>query len=242
MAPVKWIAQHIPERVQPLIRDSYFGHLYYKHDFYNNRTEITLPSPIGEIDLYIDGLDRIIKNKAQSQYGYEPGLIQLMEKELTGESVFYDIGSRFGFYGVVATELGVKPNNIFLFESHPKFIKYLDKNTNNCNIVTDHVGVKEDNLSIDEFIIHNKTPSVIKIDVEGAERDVLDCMGEALNDRPALFIEYHPNQSERDGILNILDKYGYDHDYINHRKNKDGICYLDAPLSDSTSLIYASSE
>jgi FkbM family methyltransferase len=71
-------------------------------------------------------------------------------------------------------------------------------------------------MTTDSFIANGETPSVVKIDVEGAEVQVLDGMKMCLEHQFVrhLFIEVHPDDLARQGqsyhdITGILTRYGY---------------------------------
>ena len=65
-------------------------------------------------------------------------------------------------------------------------------------------------ISLDEFVENHPRPDFIKIDVEGAEADVLIGAGTLLSskDAPSLLIELHGRDKARK-VEAILDSYGY---------------------------------
>ena len=238
---VTQILHKTPTKLTSKLRGTFLEDLYATYNFRINHRTITLPSPIGNIDLVVDSLNRIIANKSHSKFGYEPGLIHLMKSELSDKTIYFDIGSRFGFYAIVAQNLGVDPKNIHLFESDSTVLEYLKYNVDkSCNLNSTHIGTATDNLSVNKYVENNSFPTVVKIDVEGAEEDVLKSMNQLLHKKPTLFIEYHPHKLKKDtDIFEILNDYGYEIKYIDHRVDSDEVCYLDSPHEDSTTLIYA---
>lgn len=140
----------------------------------------------------------------------ERPLIRYFTNELKHDSVFLDVGSHYGFYALLASEV-IKDGHIFAFEPSLHLKKALEKNLqqiSNCTLVNMAVGSHTGNVCfydskttgnsslsstkentalekdlnqhkqiipvtcLDEFFKKDKI-DYIKIDVEGAEIDVL---------------------------------------------------------------------
>ena len=81
----------------------------------------------------------------------------------------------------------------------PWIERYLNSSANEIRVKTN---------TLDSVLLDNKTPSLIKIDVEGHEVEVLQGGTNTLtNEKPLLIIEsFPPNQGT---VLTFLDKFGY---------------------------------
>lgn len=76
-------------------------------------------------------------------FEYEKRL--LIEKIVTSESTFYDIGANVGFYTLLASELVGENGNVISFEPVPRNVKYLRElmKLNKCNnVIIYEVAVK----------------------------------------------------------------------------------------------------
>lgn len=160
---------------------------------------------------------------------YESELREHLEKALTADGVFYDIGANAGFWPVMFSG---GCSRIFAFEPSPKNFSRLIQNVHrftnvtpvNC-IVSDvdgdlpftedgtRSGVAEGgelsikSIRVDDFVeAGNPAPSVVKVDVEGHGARCLAGMTRVLKDpRPVLFVEVH-NSEEKEALTN-LDEY-----------------------------------
>ncbi len=164
------------------------------------------------------------KNKDWYKDIPEVGLVEELENRLNSESVFYDIGSHFGFHSMVAKAVGVPENLIHTFESDGFIYSILEKNTNNTNIntVNRRVGNRNNSLKIDDYTRYNDDPTIVKIDVEGAEQNVLSAMTETLSrSKPLLYVEVHPNLITEFGysvnsLIDFLYNFDYELSVVNH--------------------------
>jgi hypothetical protein len=155
---------------------------------------------------------------------HEPMLNSALSKTLTDDSVFYDIGSQFGYHLQFAINCGVKESDIHSFEVDKLRYAILSDNFDNINLVNKKVGGdSEGELAIDEYCESNKAPDVIKIDVEGAEGGVIAGMSNTLDAfEPTIFIEVHPKLLSDFGyklsdLYYELEDIGYDITITNHR-------------------------
>ncbi|PHQ41875.1 hypothetical protein Z052_12540 [Halorubrum sp. C191] len=188
-------------------------------------SEIKVETAGGNISL-------VVPEYAREWYseGHEPILASDLTDNLTEDSVFYDIGSQFGFFIELALREGLETNQIHGFEAEYFHYRILDQQySERAHLIHDWVGKGNDgSLSIDDYTHSNDPPDVIKIDVEGAEADILDGMKETLSDKkPLLYIEIHPNKLDGFGrssneIIELLEQMEYELDTSNHR-NKESV-------------------
>lgn len=152
-------------------------------------------------------------------------LVIEMERELGPESVFYDIGAHFGFFSVVATCLGAPPHNIHSFEAYPYHYYVLKKNVSHPSSHTFRafVGDANSEINLDNYSNHHSKPTHVKIDVEGAEVEVIQGMKDLLGThKPTLYIEIHPKEIRNLGyhtndLLDQLTEYGYEFQAAKHK-------------------------
>ena len=139
---------------------------------------------------------------------WEPRTTEYVEKHLKTGQTFVDVGANVGYYSVLATKLGAK---VLAFEPSANNRKFLEKN---CDVQVFSQALSNENGSA---ILYTDTtpgqyslmgsgkgeavetvrfddlnlpvPDMIKIDVEGAERQVLEGMPSVLNtDKPITVI------------------------------------------------------
>lgn len=153
---------------------------------------------------------------------YEPEQTDLFSRHVGPDDVVLDLGAHTGYYTLLASRLVGRGGRVFAFEPHPRNAWFLRQHArlNGCrNVevvegaaydrtgvvrfrygagsgtgqVADQgaVGVKA--VRIDDFVQQRGiVPSVIKVDVEGGERPVLEGARETLlRDRPIVFLSTH---------------------------------------------------
>lgn len=162
--------------------------------------------------------------------GHEPPVIEQLSELLSHDSVYYDIGSHYGYHISAAKEIGIKSANIHAFEGDQKHFEILKMNAPQAHTHNLFVGSNSsepDQISLDEYAKRNDPPDVLKIDVEGAEYNVLDGMISVIEDyKPDMLIEIHPqylgkfNASE-ESVRNFLSDYGYDLLGFPHQEDTD---------------------
>ena len=143
---------------------------------------------------------------------YEPPLMRWLERVVKPGSTFYDVGSNDGHIALIAAKLVGQEGCVYAFEQDTETRKCLQRNlelnpdlASRIHVVPYSVGRIHDvgaaKLSLDGFAAEAtvvRAPDAIKVDVEGAEDDVLVGMRQLLNDRrPALFIECHSLELHR---------------------------------------------
>jgi len=190
--------------------------------------EITLPTSDNyAISLYCFGL----------LTGEDVFLAKFLLKNLQPESVFYDIGANYGYYGLLAREMA-QDGEVHFFEPVPPLAQNLRDNTQGIkNVFVNQVAVgnlsgeavlyesPDNNMSgistiikevadfnigqvsiievpiitLGEYVKDHRPPTILKIDVEGAEDLVVLGAGGALLNRPVVIMEvwYRPLDNSR---------------------------------------------
>ncbi|MFC6990220.1 FkbM family methyltransferase [Haloplanus sp. GCM10025708] len=176
-------------------------------------------------------------NEQRKQKYYEPILTEELFDQFSSDSVFYDIGSYFGYYSQLASYSGVPAENIFAFEADSTRYEFLEEVHGNDGVRTVNAFVGNETSSngirLDNFVSTNPHPSIIKIDVEGGEFDVLQGMRDTIGSaRPILYIELHPQVYSNfgvsvDDIITLLHENDYQIWMANHR---DGSTWEEASL------------
>jgi FkbM family methyltransferase len=158
---------------------------------------------------------------------YERGQTELFRRHVNPGSTVLDLGAHIGYYTLLASRLAGPGGRVFAFEPHPRNAWYLRQHArlNGCRNVevlecaaydtsghvpfrfgrgsgtgrVSHGGAVEVRaVRIDEFVAERGiTPAVLKVDVEGGERPVLDGARETLlRDRPIVFLSTHGEEQE----------------------------------------------
>lgn len=183
-----------------------------------------------------------ITNEGNSWYEGLPerGLISEIEKKVNGETVFYDVGAHYGFHSTAACAAGVHPDQTHAFEAALFPHHVLRKNASRVGFTAVHAFVGEggSELSIDEYTKRNLDPTLVKIDVEGAEGSVLSGMKNTIQrSKPTLLIEMHPSKIENfpcgiEYIFQTLEGSGYNLSAVRNEPHYEEI----ADVSPSTFL------
>jgi FkbM family methyltransferase len=158
---------------------------------------------------------------------YEKPVIDFLVKQLQPGDVFFDIGAFNGMYSMLAARRGARA---IAFEPDPRSQDLLQRNIRANRLQCEPVfaavaatdgkirldreraghlqsrvgesGVVVEAISLDSFCRERGLwPDVVKIDVEGAERDVLRGGAEALGRARAVVIEFHDHFQSRSGRL-----------------------------------------
>lgn len=166
----------------------------------------------------------------RNDWVYEPGLTSTLIDSLCADDVFYDIGSRYGYYSKVALQAGVEPKNVHCFEADYFNNLVLKKNSGErkTNLNYGNVGADSNtaDLVVDSYVDSSNHPTVAKIDVEGAEGRVLAGMKQTLQTfEPKLFVEVHPQYLRDFGdseefITEILLDAGYEVSTVDHSMHR----------------------
>lgn len=153
----------------------------------------------------------------------EPGFTHELARELDEEDVFFDVGSHMGFYTALAREIGAE---VHAFEADLYHYLVLEKNADTGTRVSKgFVGDRQENISLDSY---DAEPTIVKIDVEGAEYRVLSGMKETLAEiKPEMYVEIHPSLMENFGdkpqeVIDLLEENGYELKLLEHRPDGEG--------------------
>lgn len=189
---VTWLPEFVrrPLRGTPL--ETIYHHLA-KYDV--DLAELRAGTPVGPVRLLAPEqsiITRIVRDRGR----YEPVLTRAICDSFDEVTVFYDVGSRYGYYAALALAAGVPGPRVHCFEAEIRAHHVLERNCGDDGIVANRtrVGSGDDDTAIDEYVEDNPPPTVVKVDVEGAEHAVVEGMTSCL-DRygPELFVEMHPH-------------------------------------------------
>lgn len=142
--------------------------------------------------------------------------------------VFWDIGSHRGYYGVLACQF-VDPSNVHLFEGDDEFAELVAENNSmyadgQMHLNRKYVGSQESpgTTRLDTYLDDSDPPSIIKIDIDGAESDIFGGLAEVVDrHRPEILLEVHYRgdyNTRRDRIIEFFSARDYSaHICQNHR-------------------------
>jgi len=227
---VRILPQYVPASVNRLLKDTFLFQLWQKTQFKGkNLVPVQIHFPGGS-DCTVQFVKPSYQFKQQAQTGvYEPTLTYELYEIVSENSVFYDIGSYFGYYSQIALCGGVKGQNIFSFEADSTRYKFLEQVHSGDKVNTENafVGAESDTnmVKLDTFCSTNPPPTVMKIDVEGDEFDVLEGGKKILqNHQPTLYVEMHPQVYPQMGtsveeIVQMLVSNGYTIQMADHRRD-----------------------
>lgn len=212
------LAKYAPTPITRLLAGGPLERLFWQiRTIARGTTELEFRTPVGEFPIQVWDTWRLI-DEIQSGGKYEISLMESISSEFTSESVFYDIGSRWGIFSKMAIVAGVPPENIHAFEANSDAFKTLQNNLagRDISMSNSYVGEGEQELELDDYALGKKYPSILKIDVEGAEARVIRGANDILRTKnPICYIEIHPEYLQDEGddqytLLERLRKYNYD--------------------------------
>lgn len=243
--------QAIPQPVTSRLKDTPIDKLWKSYRIKNLETVTAVfDTSAGELRLEIPQGHPFLE-KADKPGGHEPALTRELENIVDRSTVFYDVGARFGYHTVLTMMLGVPENQIHAFEGHPVSFSVLESNHDyNISLTNSFVGDGSNNLSLDEYVRRNQDPTVLKIDVEGAELNVLRGATDLLSkSKPKIYIEIHPHlihrtNDEVSDIYELLRSNGYQLSILNHRTTESVWEDLDqsAPNTEEVHLLRGSNK
>jgi hypothetical protein len=190
---------------------------------------------LGNIELEVDPSWRRYNEMASGNM-YEPMLQQELINALSEDDVFYNIGSRWGIFSLIADKCGVNSEKIHNFEADKRNYDILLRNTpDRMNSTRAFVGNNQSNghVILDNYSKKHQPPTVIKIDIEGGELNALLGAENILKrSSPELFVEVHPEyisdlgQSQSE-LIGLLKKSGYEIQITDHELVESGWADLD---------------
>ncbi len=167
-------------------------------------------------------------------------MIESFVHDLEPDDIFYDVGANLGIYSSFAGQTLGDDGMVSAFDPNPSTLSLLYKNISfNCSNfevfslalsdrhgfgrtetefatgadIRESVGVNVwmDRLDDISDMADLPTPTAMKIDVEGAELDVLRGCGELLSDVEILYVEVHENKLGTFGgtveeVLELLER------------------------------------
>jgi FkbM family methyltransferase len=161
---------------------------------------------------------------------YERNVQRVLRENVSAGDVVYDVGAHIGFFSVCAARLGAK---VFAVEPVAASAVRLRRNAalNDADIEVVAAAAWDETASVelvagewpqqartaagegiptitlDKLAERDRPPTLIKLDVEGAEAQVLRGAQRILADqRPLVVCELHGEQAQRD-VLELLDGY-----------------------------------
>lgn len=187
--------------------------------------------------------DNIFKTLSRGEIWETHNSYFLANKALKPDSVFFDIGANVGYYSIIGALL-LNAGQVVAVEPHPRIFDVLKNNLSaylSDRVHLENVALGEANgmvgidfsdaesgqthvnksrsdvrmTTLDDLSAQYGYPTVIKMDVEGLEADVLYGGRKTLTDgRPSIVMEFAPQNAGRSryslvGSLRWLEKKGY---------------------------------
>lgn len=224
------LATLIPESLTSNIKHSRVDHAFQWLRWQTAETvTVTVPTPVGDLSLLVPNESHFYESVSGGQI-YEPGLSTDLVNELSTQSIFYDVGSQFGYFSTLANLIGVKDECIHAFEGQRfrSFVLRANHSDDEVRTLNDWVGSNTEGrfLALDDYARSASIfPTHVKIDVEGAEADVLRGMTELLlSPQPVVYIEVHPQflpdfGSSAAAVQDMLRSFDYHLWARDHRDN-----------------------
>lgn len=169
----------------------------------------------------------------------EPEQTAAMAAAIRPGNVFFDIGANVGYYSILASRIVGPDGKVIAFEPVPRNIEFLQRHieiNNAANVIVKPIAMSKTNgtvrfsLGLDSAMGHigesgelevetttldvvidelGVTPDVMKIDVEGSERDVfLGGVNTIEKCKPMIFLSTHSDEL-RSWCLEHLRGIGY---------------------------------
>ncbi len=185
----------------------------------------------------LKGKKWVLHSGAHSSWvgGYEPETSNTLAALIKPGMVCYDCGANVGYFTLVMSALVGPAGQVFAFEPDPRHADALRKHMelNDCrNVVVKEIALS--NCSGTTLFMSAKSmsaisqdgnvvvacdsldrlglpaPDVMKIDVEGAELDVLDGASRLLREhRPVVLMALHINVQQANECVATLKSFGY---------------------------------
>ena len=205
------------------------GRTYYEDEFYQKTKKEIKCEMYSEDGLwfnYIDGHKLFWGENENDAKEYYKEMIYWLEEDtphryvdvekdgidIPQDSILLDIGAAEGYFGIKYLD---KCKKVYFFEYDEKWVEYLKKSTadykDKVEIIKGKVGDKENyNIVLDDFFKDKEKPTVIKMDIEGAEGAVLRGMKNIIEDDSlplTMFICTYHRQDDWDRYYEILKEH-----------------------------------
>jgi hypothetical protein len=190
---------------------------------------------LGTIELKVDPSWRRYNEMASGNM-YEPMLQQELINNLSKDDVFYNVGSRWGIFSLIANRCGVDSEKIHNFEADKRNYDILLRNIpDSMKSTRAFVGnnQSDEHITLDNYAKHHQYPTVMKMDIEGSELNALLGAENILKrSSPELFVEVHPEYisdlgKSQEELIDLLKKSGYEIQITDHELVKSGWTDLD---------------
>jgi hypothetical protein len=215
------IVKRLPRRVTGRVQDTPLESMYWWYRVKTTSLDNTqVTTPVGEFSVLIpEGNEWFLEKYTEQEY--EPSYFTALAAEIDGSpnEVYFDIGSRWGICISAAKAMGLSEDHIHGFEANPISYRALEENHGDSDVHLNRVRVGEtmmdEEVAIDDYTESHSDPSIVKLDVEGAELSVLRGMKVTIKRcTPILFIEVHPGLLRQFGhqqsqVLDLLKSHGY---------------------------------
>lgn len=174
----------------------------------------------------------IEKDQVVLDIGANIGYYALMESRIVGpKGIVYAVEASPFNHAILEENVGINKfknittYNLALGDQTGKAKMFISPRSNWSKIVENASSpdsiqdtIEVDMLTTDEFLKDKKTPSFIRMDVEGYEVNILRGMEKTLRNSPlCLFIEFHShliNRDDRIEFFNILERNGFEIRYF----------------------------
>ena len=185
--------KHIPTPIASRLSSSGIGDLFNLARSLTTTTEpVVISAPHGSVVVQAPAsstFHQIVEEEGRYEYPF----VEDLSRNLETSDVFYDIGAQFGVFGIIAMEAGVDPEHIHAFEKDSFAAPIAKKNLGDkTHVIQKLVGDGDGSVTIDKYATERDPPTVVKIDVEGAEGRVLEGMERTLDSISVAYVEVHP--------------------------------------------------
>jgi hypothetical protein len=134
---------------------------------------------------------------------HEPITTRTFINEISTEDVVWDLGSQWGYFGVLAANLNGSPSDVHIFDMEPYHCLQIERTSDvlfdgdGINIIETQISDTpgQNQMTGDQYRSKTESPDFVKVDIEGAEVAAVSGMRKTIeNDAPTLIIEVHPNK------------------------------------------------
>jgi len=129
---------------------------------------------------------------------YEELTVRTLADELSPGDVFWDVGSRTGYFAQIASGV-TDPSNVYVFEAmqgRSRIIRSINRRYYGGAFTVEHTRLSDrsgdGSTAGDDYARAHGTPDVVKLDIEGGEYPALQGLDRTLREhRPTLLVEMH---------------------------------------------------